>query len=58
MAKDPAQYLEDLIYNTVSCNVAEIFRRLSAKKNDIISREEALCLAEGRLRSVDKDYWI
>lgn len=46
MAKGPTQYLENLIYNTVSRNVAEIFR------------EEALCLAEERLRSLDKGYWI
>lgn len=52
-------YLENLIYNTVSRNVTEIYRRMSAKKQtDTIFREEALCLAEERLCSVDKDYWM
>ncbi|MFQ5716491.1 MAG: Glu/Leu/Phe/Val dehydrogenase [Nitrospinales bacterium] len=52
-------YLENLIYNTVSRNVAEIYRRMSDKQpTDRIFREEALALAEERLRSDDKIYWM
>lgn len=52
-------YLENLIYNTVSRNVSDILRRLKeTKRRDSIFREEAFALAEERLRSVDKDYWM
>ena len=53
------KYLENLIHNTVSRNVLEIYQRLKTKKeSDKIFREEALALAEERLKAVEKDYWI
>ncbi|MFQ5672986.1 MAG: Glu/Leu/Phe/Val dehydrogenase [Nitrospinales bacterium] len=52
-------YLENLIFSTVSRNVSDILQRLrEAKRPDTIFREEALSLAEERLRQVDKHYWM
>ncbi len=51
------QYLDDLIYRTVSKNVQEIHNRLAAQKGtDVIFREEAEKLARERLDS--KNVWL
>jgi len=51
------RYVEELIFSTVSKNVLEIHNRLASQKpKDIIFREEALKLAEERLRT--KEEWL
>ncbi len=53
------QYLDALIYETISRNVEEIFKRLKDSKNqDTIFREEALRLAEERLASNNPEIWL
>lgn len=54
----PRNYLEALIENTVSRNVAEVCRRLADQKKDIIFREEATKLAEERLQSPANEPWL
>lgn len=45
-------YLEELIENTVSKNVIEVHERMTAdKQNDVTFRDEAMRLAEERLRT-------
>jgi glutamate dehydrogenase (NAD(P)+)/glutamate dehydrogenase (NADP+) len=52
-------YIEKLIFDTVSKNVCEILqRKFQDKANDRIFREEAMELAEERLRQVSPEYWI
>ncbi len=43
-------YVEKLIYNTVAGNTAEVMARLKDEKSDNIFREEALAIAEERLK--------
>jgi glutamate dehydrogenase (NAD(P)+) len=55
----PRSYLEELIKNTVSRNVTEVYKRLAAhKQKDIIFREEALRLAEERLHASANESWL
>ncbi|MBI5428547.1 MAG: Glu/Leu/Phe/Val dehydrogenase [Nitrospinae bacterium] len=59
LAVGPRPYLENLIHDTVSRNIFEIFDRLSKNKTgDTIFREEALRLAKERLLSPRSDYWM
>jgi len=57
--KGPQIYLEELIANTVSKNVAEVHNRMTAQKGkNIIFRDEALNLAEERLCSQTREEWL
>ncbi len=51
-------YLETLIEDTVSRNVAEVCKRLAGQPGDIIFREEATRLAEERLQSPANESWL
>ena len=51
-------YIENLINNTISKNVAQILCQVAAKKEtDIFFREEALLLAKNRLENLG-DIWL
>jgi glutamate dehydrogenase/leucine dehydrogenase len=55
----PKAYIDNLIFDTVSKNVSEVLKRLSENKtSDRIFREEAMDLAEERLRQESPEYWI
>ncbi|MCH7623453.1 MAG: Glu/Leu/Phe/Val dehydrogenase [Nitrospinae bacterium] len=59
LKKGPQIYLEELIANTVSKNVTEVHNRMTAQKQkDVIFRNEALNLAQERLRSPTKEDWL
>jgi glutamate dehydrogenase/leucine dehydrogenase len=52
-------YLEDLIANTVSENVTEVHKRMTAQKQkDVIFRDEALRLAQERLCANSQEEWL
>lgn len=55
----PQKYLEELIADTISKNVREVYCRMTEQKQKgVIFRDEALNLAEERLRSQPKEEWL
>ena len=59
LQQGPRKYIDALIFDTVSRNVSEVLRRLAENKTcDRIFREEAMDLAEERLRQKSPEYWI
>jgi hypothetical protein len=59
---DGRVYLEDLVYNTISNNVREIFQRIAAEgpDSDKTFREHAMDLARSRLANekIKKTVWL